>query len=57
MMSETKYYTIREVAKLLRVNPRTVENLILTGQLSATKVGRQWRISQSQLDQYLARHT
>ncbi len=57
MMSETKYYTIREVAKLLRVNPRTVENLILTGQLSATKVGRQWRISQSQLDEYLARHT
>lgn len=56
-MSETKYYTPKEVAKLLRVNERTVLNLIAAGELKAHRVGRQYRISQEQLDEYLARHT
>jgi putative molybdopterin biosynthesis protein len=56
-MSEQRFYTIEEVAKLLRVNERTVRKLIDSGELHATRVGRQYRISQEQLDDYLRRHT
>lgn len=56
-MSETKFYTIREVAKILRVNERTVLNEIDRGELRATRVGRQWRVSQEALDDYIQRHS
>jgi len=52
-----KFYTIEEVADILRVNPATVRKLIDTGELKATRVGRQYRISQEQLDDYIQRHS
>ncbi len=56
-MTEPKFYTIEEVAKILRVNERTVRKLIDRGELKTTRVGRQYRISQEQLDEYLQRHS
>lgn len=53
----TKFYTVQEVAEFLRVNERTVLNFIASGELKATRVGRQYRISQEQLDEYIARHS
>ena len=52
-----KFYTIEEVADILRVNPATVRKLIESGELGATRVGRQYRISQEALDDYIARHS
>lgn len=51
-------FTLDEVAKLLRVNPRTIFRLIhgqnLEGKkLPATKVGRAWRITEDNLKTYL----
>lgn len=53
----TKFYTVKEVAAILRVNERTVLNLIAAGDLRATQVGRQYRISEEQLQDYIARHS
>jgi excisionase family DNA binding protein len=53
----TTFYTIDEVAGILKVNPATVRQLIASGELKATKVGRQYRISQEALDDYIARHS
>jgi excisionase family DNA binding protein len=52
-MSNERYYTIEEVAKLLRVHKRTIMRFIEAGQLHAIHVGRQYRISHSDLQKYL----
>ena len=47
------YYTVDEVAKSLKVDPRTVRTLIDKGDIKATTVGRQIRISETSLKRYL----
>ncbi|WP_394525298.1 substrate-binding domain-containing protein [Lacrimispora sp. JR3] len=48
-----KIFTAQEVADRLKIKKATVYELIKRGELNATKIGRQIRISQEQLDQYL----
>lgn len=48
-----KIYTTQEVADQLKIKKSTVYELIKRGELSASKVGKQIRISQEQLDKYL----
>jgi len=49
------FYTIEEVAKMLKVSEATVRRLIRNGQLEAVPVGSQYRISQEGLDKFLSR--
>jgi putative molybdopterin biosynthesis protein len=48
------WFTIEEVAEQLKVTPRTVWQEIHRGNLTASRVGHQWRISRENLDIYLA---
>ena len=49
-MSETKaYYSPDEVAALLDLHVRTIRRFIREGRLKATRVGRQYRIAESDL--------
>ena len=48
-----RFQTIAEVAKHLRVNPKTVRRWIAGDELTAYRVGRQWRISEGQLMHFL----
>lgn len=48
-----KIYTTQEVADQLKIKKSTVYELIKRGELKAAKVGKQIRISQDQLDEYL----
>ncbi len=48
-----KVYTTQEVADQLKIKKSTVYELIKRGELKATKVGKQIRVSQEQLDEYL----
>lgn len=48
-----KVYTTQEVATKLKIKKTTVYELIKRGELKANKVGKQLRVSQQQLDQYL----
>jgi putative molybdopterin biosynthesis protein len=48
-----KIYTAQDVASELKIKKTTVYELIKRGELKATKVGKQLRISQKQLNEYL----
>ena len=53
MQEEERMYTVEEVAQRLRVNPRTVRSWIASGELIALDVGREYRISQSDLNAFM----
>ena len=51
-METTRLMTVSEVAGRLRVSPLTVYRLIWDDKLDAMIVGRQYRISERQVDDY-----
>lgn len=51
-MSE-KYYTVKEVSDLLQVSDKTIRDLINSKEIIAFKVGREWRMTQESLNDYI----
>lgn len=45
--------TVDEVAKILRAHTNTVYKLCRLGRLPATKIGKEWRISQEKLSEFM----
>ena len=45
--------TIKETAELLRLSSRTVMGMVQRKELRAFKVGRQWRINESHLSEWM----
>lgn len=54
-MKKEQYYTIEEVAKMLKVAYLTVYRWIQSGKLVAYKAGKQYRIEKSDLDKFIER--
>jgi len=54
-MVEEKYYTIEEIAKILKVAYLTVYRWIQDGKLVAYKAGKQYRIKKSDLEKFVER--
>jgi excisionase family DNA binding protein len=52
-MNKDKYYTIDEVAEILRVAYMTVYRWIKAGKLNAIKAGKQFRISEKCLNDFI----
>ena len=50
-----KLYTAQEVADRLKIKKTTVYELIKRGELESSKIGKQLRVSEEQLSQYLNR--
>ncbi len=48
-----KLYTTKEIAELLKIKKNTVYELIKRGELTSSKIGKQLRISDTQLEEYL----
>ncbi len=46
-------YTLDELAELLKVTKRTLYNYVRSGKLEAVKVGREWRVTEEQLKDFL----
>lgn len=46
---EDDFYSIEELAKVLKVHERTVRNNIKRGTIKAKKFGSQWRIRKSDI--------
>lgn len=53
-LSRARFLTVQEVADLLRVSSMTVYRLIKSGDLPAVRVGRSFRVSDRDVDGYLA---
>ena len=49
----TRFLTVAEVARTLRVSNMTVYRLVNSGQLDAVRVGRSYRIREGDLQRYL----
>lgn len=47
-------YTVNEAATLLKLHPKTIRRKIRDGELGSTRIGRQYRITQEQLDAFCA---
>jgi excisionase family DNA binding protein len=52
-ISEVKFLTIAEVAAVMRVSKMTVYRLVHGGELPAVRVGRSFRVSETDVNEYL----
>ena len=50
---EQTFYEIKELSSILKLNYRTILDLIATGELQAYRIGRVFRISPIQLSRFL----
>ncbi len=48
-----KFYTIYQVADQLEMSHKTIRNFISDGRLKASKVGKQWRIAEADLEFFM----
>jgi len=49
--------TVREVAELIKLHPKTVNKLVISGKLPAYRIGRQWRFRKSEVLKLLEKHS
>lgn len=56
-MSQIVLYTAGEVAELLRLNHQVVQRKLQAGEIPGYRIGREWRVEQSQLMDWLAKHS
>lgn len=47
-------FTVKEIAELLEVSKNTAYHLVRSGKLRSVKIGRQFRVPKSALEDYLA---
>jgi excisionase family DNA binding protein len=52
-LSEVKFLTVAEVAKLMRVSKMTVYRLVHSGELPAVQIGRSFRVPEQAVHEYL----
>jgi len=48
-----KYYTVEQISKALQVHWQTVLNYIKAGKLRALKLGKGYRVSEADLNQFI----
>jgi excisionase family DNA binding protein len=53
MMTPEKLYTPEGAAEALLVSPKTIRDWLRTGRLKGVKVGRLWRVRESDLEEFL----
>ncbi|MDI7253385.1 MAG: helix-turn-helix domain-containing protein [Actinomycetota bacterium] len=56
-LSEVRFLTVAEVAEMMRVSKMTVYRLVKSGQIPAIRVGKNYRIKESDVNEYLSRGT
>lgn len=56
-MAEIKLYTIEEVTDVLKVSRRTIYTYLKEGKLKAVKIGKYWRVSEENLQEFISTGT
>jgi excisionase family DNA binding protein len=54
-ISEVRFLTVAEVAAMMRVSKMTVYRLVHGGDLPAVRVGRSFRVTEEDVNEYLRR--
>lgn len=49
-----KVYTLEELVEVLQVTRRTLYNYVRSGKLKAAKIGKYWRVTEKQLEEFLS---
>ena len=52
-LSEIKFFTVAEVAAVMRVSKMTVYRLVHSGELASVRVGRSFRVPERAVHEYL----
>jgi excisionase family DNA binding protein len=52
-ISEVKFLTVAEVAAMMRVSKMTVYRLVHSGELPAVRVGRSFRVTEDDVNNYI----
>lgn len=54
-MEEQKYYTTREISKILKISPVTITRKLQAGEIKGVRIGGRagWRVEESALQEYL----
>lgn len=52
-ISEVKFLTVAEVASVMRVSKMTVYRMVHSGDLPAVRVGRSFRVSEKDVNEFL----
>ena len=52
-VSDAQFLTVAEVAQVMRVSKMTVSRLVHSGEPPAVRVGRSFRVRESDVDEYL----
>lgn len=52
-IGEVRFLTVAEVARVMRVSKMTVYRLVHAGELPAARVGRSFRVAESDVHSYL----
>lgn len=56
-MSEIKVYKLTEVIDILKITRKTLYSYIYSGKIKAIKIGRNWRITDESLREFLQHGT
>ncbi|HPB31706.1 MAG TPA: helix-turn-helix domain-containing protein [Candidatus Sumerlaeota bacterium] len=57
MFDKEEYMTVEELATALKVSPRTIQRVVDRKELSAIRVGRQWRFKREWVEEWLKSNT
>jgi excisionase family DNA binding protein len=52
-ISDVRFLTVAEVAQMMRVSKMTVYRLVHSGELPALRVGRSFRVTEEDVQEYL----
>ena len=55
-MTAERLYTLKEASEALGISPLTLRKWIIAGQIVGTKIGKQWRITESDLQDFISKN-
>lgn len=47
------FYTVEEIAEILKLDAETIRRYLVKGDLKGSKIGRSWRVTQEDLEEFI----
>ena len=52
-MTAERLYTLKEASEALGISPLTLRKWIIAGQIVGAKIGKQWRVTETDLQSFI----